>query len=239
MSKKMIVKLSQDPARFCEITNKLEEKVFESSLPKQCSHSYYKDENIGLYIGVSDTSDIIKTAAPYACDEFIFIIKGKIEIKNSQTGKVETVTAGESIIIPQGYNCQWYQQGYLRRLYITYKSPTAYYPEKPTCEHLVYINEKSIHPWQKTSDGFNKKIQYQGHNQKFSAGVWQGNPFKTDLIHFPYNEFISLQQGSLLCIDEQGNEHQINVGEALFVPQGTRCTWEAKEKISLHFVQIK
>ena len=39
--------------------------------------------------------------------------------------------------------------------------------------------------------------------------------------------------------DESGVEHKISKGQALFVPQGTRCSWQAKEKISLHFVQVK
>ena len=239
MPEKRIVKLSPNPTGFGEVADELEESMFESSLPKQCSHSYYEDEALGLYIGVWDTTDMIEIAAPYTCDEFMSIIEGVIEIKNCQTGTMEKVTVGESFVIPQGYDCQWHQQGYLRKFYVIYEPPTEKIPENPVCDHIIYINEKSDLPWQETSDGFNKKIQYQSHNQKFTSGVWQGNSFKTGIIAFPYNEFISLQQGSLLCIDEQGNELEINAGEALFVPQGTRCSWESQENISIHFVQIK
>jgi uncharacterized cupin superfamily protein len=239
MPKKKVIRLSKNPIGL----NKLEERLLESSLPKQRSHSYYKNENLGLSIGVRESIGIVNTASPYVCDEFMFIIEGMVEIKNSQTGKVESVTADESFVIPQGYDCQWYQQGYLRNFYVIYEPPTEEDPEAipdtPVCKHIIYIDEKSDTSWQVTSDGFNKKIQYQSHNQKFTAGVWQGNPFKTDLIAFPYNEFILLQEGSLLCIDDQENEYKINAGEALFIRQGARCSWETKEKISIHFVQIK
>tara|TARA_R110001583_G_scaffold46761_13_gene146584 strand:- start:12876 stop:13598 length:723 start_codon:yes stop_codon:yes gene_type:complete len=239
MSEKQIVKLSQSPAGFDEIADDLKVSLFESPTPKQHTHSYYEDEALGLYIGVWDTTDMIETTAPYVCDEFMTIIEGTVGIKNNQTGEIEKVTAGESFVIPQGYDCQWHQHGYLRKFYVIYEPPTDAIPESPVCEHIIYIDEKSNIPWQETSDGFNKKVQYQSHNQKFTSGVWQGKNLKTGMIAFPYNEFISLKQGCLICTDVQGIAHKINAGEALFVPQGTRCSWQSQEKISLHFVQIK
>jgi len=239
MSELKVIKLISNPEGFGEVTDELEEGMFESPLPKQHTHSYFEDEALGLYIGVWDTTDMVETAAPYACDEFMTIIEGAVEIKNKQTGIVETVMAGESFVIPQGYDCQWHQQGYLRKFYVIYEPPTEAIPESPVYEHIIYINEKSALPWQETSNGFNKKLQYQSHNQKFTSGVWQGKDFNTSIIAFPYNEFISLKQGSLICTDDKGIEHKINAGEALFVPQGTRCSWQAQGKISLHFVQIK
>lgn len=194
---------------------------------------------LGLYIGVWDNADMIETSVPNACDEFMTIIEGMVEIKNSQTGKMETVIAGESFVIPQGYDCQWYKHGYLQKFYVIYKPPIDPIPASPVCEHIIYIDDKSVLPWQKTSDGFHKKVQYQSHNQKFTAGVWQGENFKTGIINFPYNEFILVKQGYLVCTDDQGKNHIINTGEALFVPQGVCCAWQVQGKVSLHFVQIR
>ena len=239
MSELKVVKLISNPEGFGEVTDDLEKGLFESTLPKQHTHSYYEDEALGLYIGVWDTTDMVETAAPYTCDEFMTIIEGAVEIKNNQTGIVETVMAGESFVIPQGYNCQWHQQGYLGKFYVIYEPPTEAIPESPVCKHIITIDEKSALPWQETSDGYKKKLQYQSHNQRFTSGVWQGKDFNTGIIAFPYNEFISLKQGCLICTDDKGLEHKINAGEALFVPQGTRCSWQAQGKVSIHFVQIK
>lgn len=239
MSDKKIIKLSQNPTGFGDVADELEEGMFESAIPTQHTHSYYEDEALGLYIGVWDTTDMIETAGPYACDEFMTIIEGAVEIKNNQTGKLETIIAGESFVIPQSYDCQWQQNGYLRKFYVIYEPPEEAISESPVCEHVIYIDEKNALPWQETSDGFKKKLQYQSHNQQFTSGVWQGNSFNTELITFPYNEFITLNQGNLICIDEEGIEHKINAGEALFVPKGARCSWQAQGKISIHFVQIK
>lgn len=234
-----VIKLIQSPAGFGGVTDELEDNMFESPLPRQHTHSYFEDEELGLYIGVWDTTDMIEAAAPYACDEFMTIIEGAVEIKNNQTGKMETIIAGESFVIPQGYDCQWHQNGYLRKFYVIYEPPTESIPETPVYDHIIYIDEKSDLPWQETSDGFKKKLQYQSHNEKFTSGVWQGNSFKTGMIAFPYNEFISPKHGCLICTDEQGIEYKIEAGEALFVPQGARCSWKSQGKISIHFVQIK
>lgn len=234
-----IIKLNQNPQGFGDIVEKLEKGMFESALPTQHTHCYYENKILGLSIGVWDSTDMIATAEPYSCDKFITIIEGAAEIKNIRTGKVESILAGESFVIPQGYNCQWHQNAYLRTFYVSYAPPDESIPDTPVCEHIITIGEQTASPWQETSDGFNKKVLYQSQNKRFTAGIWQGNSFSTDFITFPYNEFIMLKQGSLLCTATNGVEHKINLGQACFIPKGTRCSWQAKEKVTLHFVHIK
>ncbi len=255
MSEKKIIKLSQNPFSVGDVdvdvdvdvsdvsdVSDVDAATFESSLPAQHGHCYYADEALGLYIGVCDTTDIVKIAAPHAYDEFMTIIEGAVAIKNNNTGKVETIMAGESFVIPYGYDCQWHQQGYylnpaLRKFYVIYEPQEP--PEKPVTENVIYINENSDIPWQATSDGHKKKVLYQNHNQSFTCGVWQGNAFTTDTIAFPYNEFITIKQGSLICTDENNIKHQFNAGDALFIPQGTRCAWQVKDKVTIYYSQIK
>jgi len=237
MSEMKIIKLSQNPEGFGEMADELEECMFESILPKQHTHSYFEDEALGLYIGVWDTTDMVETAAPYACDEFMTIIEGAVEIKNNNTGKIETIMAGESFVIPQGYDCQWHQQGYLRKFYVIYEPQET--PDSPVIENVIYISESSCIPWQKTSDGHHKKVLYQNNDQGFTAGVWQSNALTTGLIDFPYHEFIFINSGSLICTDEAGVAHHFKTGDALFIPQGTRCAWQIEDKVSIYFTQIK
>ena len=239
MSEIKIIKLNQNPISFGEIADDLESAMFESALPRQHTHRYFENKTLGLSLGLWDSTKMTATATSYAYDEYMIIIEGVVEITNSQTGNVETATSGDSIIIPQGYDCQWHQKDYLKKFYVIYQPPEENIPRYPVYEHVLRIDEKNVLPWQATSDGFNKKVLYQSHNQKFTSGVWQGNNFTTGIIAFPYNEFIILKQGCLLCTDESGAVHKISKGQAMFVPQGTRCAWQAKEKISLLFVQVR
>lgn len=237
MSEKKVIKLIQNPMGFGEVADEVEAHASGSPLPTQHTHSYYEDEALGLYIGVWDTTDMIETAGPYSCEEFMSIIEGAVEIKNSKTGKMETVMAGESFVIPREYDCQWHQNGYLRKYYVIFEPEEA--PSKPVTENVIYIDENNATPWHSTSDGHNKKVLYQNHNQTFTSGIWQSKGFNTDTITFPYNEFITVKQGSLSCIDKDGVEHKVSAGEALFIPEGVCCSWQAQEKITLHFAQIK
>lgn len=237
MSDKSIIKLIENPEGFGKVPDELDAALFDSTPPIQHSHTNFADEALGLYIGVCDTTDMIDTATPYPRDEFLFIMEGSVDIKNNETGKIETIKSGESAVIPQGYDCQWHQQGYLRKFYVTYEPQEK--PEKPATENVVYISENSDIPWQETSDGHRKKILYKNNDQRFTAGVWQSKALTTGLIDFPYHEFIFINQGSLICTDEGGEEHHFKTGNALFIPQGTRCAWQIKHKVSIHFTQIK
>jgi len=243
MSERSIIKLSQNPIGFGDTADELSIDMFESALPVQHSHSYYEDEALGLYIGVWDTTDMIEVAAPYACDEFMILIEGAVEIRNNKTGQIETIMPGEDFVIPQGYDCQWQQHGYLRKFYVILEPKEL--PIQPVCENVVYLNDKGKNTgsnntnWQQTSDGHRKKVLYQNNDKTFTSGLWQSDAFSTDLISFPYNEFIHITSGNLTCIDEKGFEHHFISGDAIFIPQGTNCAWLVNNKVSISFVQIK
>ena len=237
MSDNSIIKLTENPEGFGKVADELNIALFDSTSLTQQSHSSFSDGVLGLYIGVWDGTDLIETTKFYPRDEFMFIIEGVVEIKNNKTGKIEIITAGESVVVPQGYDCQWKQQGYLRKFYVIYEPQEK--PEKPATENVVYISENSDIPWQETSDGHRKKILYKNNDQRFTAGVWQSKALTTGLIDFPYHEFIFVNKGSLICTDESGGEHHFKKGDALFIPQGTRCAWQVENKVSIHFTQIK
>jgi uncharacterized cupin superfamily protein len=213
-----------------------EKRIITLIQPMQGSPSSYENRVLGLSIGIADSTETLDNNPPYAHDEFIFIIEGAVEVKNSKTGFSESIGAGRSFVIPHGYDYQWHQQGYLRKLYVRFVVPKT--AEKLNTENVIYIDENSDISWKETSDGHRKKILYRNSNQGFTAGVWQGKAFTTGMIEFPYHELILINSGSLICTDETGEEHYFNRGDALFIPQGTPCSWEVKSKVSIHYVQI-
>lgn len=234
MSEKRIIKLKESLSGFSGITHGLDGGMLELT---QACHSAYEDEALGLTIGIFDSANMAEAVSTYACDELMIIIEGEMEIKNNKTGKTETIMAGKSCVIPHSFDCQRYHQEYLRKLYVIYKPQDT--QEKPVTENIIYIDENSDIPWKETSDGHRKKILYQSNNQRFTAGVWQSEALATGLINFPYHEFIFIDKGSLICTDEMGVAHNFTRGDALFIPQGTRCSWQVKDKVSIHFSQLK
>ena len=65
MSKK-IIRLSANPEGFGSISDELDSNLFVEKPVVQHTHLYYQDEDLGLFVGVWDTTDMIEAAGPYA-----------------------------------------------------------------------------------------------------------------------------------------------------------------------------
>ena len=255
MSDKKLIRLSRHPENFGQTPDELEKGMFESGLPTQHTHTYYEDKELGLYIGVWDTTEMVETAGPYVCDEFMVLLEGTVTIKNVKTGLQEQVNAGETFIIPKGYDCQWIQTGYCRKFFVIYENPDEVMPEKPTFEgvfegivKLKDTTEASNIEVKMTGDDFvmeaGKTVPkglhcYKNHSGKFFSGIWKSEKFETKRQSFPRNEFIYIHSGSLICIDENNQAHSFNSGDALFIPQGTICHWQVVESVCTFYAVLQ
>ncbi len=239
-----IIRLSPSPQGFGDVRDELDAQLFASELPVQHTHVYYEDDSLGLYIGVWDTSTMIEASAPYSCDEFMYLLEGDVEIKNSKTGSMEQVQAGEAFVIPKGYDCQWHQTGYLRKFFVISEHPEEDIPVTPVVESIIKLqanHSKQLAIQDTTRDRIEQKPfvikgkaaeqkyqhDYIDHTGKFMAGTWQSEAFITKMQPFPRNEFIYLQSGSLVITEPEGQEHFFTAGDAFFVPQGVLCNWRA------------
>lgn len=219
-----IIKLSQNPADFGSEADELSADMFVSALPVQHSHSYFECEETGIYIGVWDTTDMVETAGPYSCDEFMVIIEGAVEIKNNKTGIKQTVLAGESFIIPQGYDCQWHQSGYLRKFYVISEPPTQTIPETPVVESIIKL--------QPNQTGH----QYQHNN--FAVGIIEGDEVNSDLQQSVCHTFYFVTRGELVLTQTNGATLTCRAGDAFFIPKGTHYHCNATALLVLQYVEL-
>lgn len=248
MTARKIIRLSAAPAGFGETADQLEAEVFESTLPVQHSHSYYEDEALGPYVGVWDTTDMIETAGPYACDEFMWLLEGEAVVKNNKTGEMEKAKAGQAFVIPKGYDCQWQQSGYLQKFYLISENPNEAIPPNPSFEGIIIPSAQALVQKLSCAEPFlisaampapRQHICYKDNTGKFLAGIWESEPFESESRPFPYHGFACLQSGSLTLIDESGEKHNFKSGDALFLPEGVVCSARASEKIRLFFAVLK
>ena len=248
MLTKKIIRLSASPEGFGQHPDELTSDMFVSELPLQHSHEYYADEDLGLYVGVWDTTDMIETAGPYACDEFMWLLEGEVVIKNCRTGKMEKAGAGEAFVIPRGYDCQWQQAGYLRKYYVISENPKEQMPEQAAFEGIIIPRadaamEPLVTPWPFLACGGvptpRQHICYTNSTGKFLSGSWESEPFESEASAFPYNEFACVLAGSLTLMDESGKKLSFKSGDAFFVPKGVVCSAHASEKVRLFFAILK
>ena len=230
MSAKKIIRLSASPVGFGQQQDPLEPHMFASELPVQHTHMYYEDDDHGLYIGVWDTTDMVENSGPYACDEFMWVLEGEVEIKNSKTGTMELVRAGEAFVIPRGYDCQWHQKGYLRKFFVILEHPDEPMPPTPTVEGIVKLPG---------SGAQQSSVCYENSTGKFTAGVWQGDTFESEMTGMAYNQFVYLHEGTLGITEKGGEKHTFKAGEAFFVPQGAVCRWYSTDSVYAFYATVK
>lgn len=248
MSNKKIIKLSSSPKNFGETPDELKAVMFDSKLPTQNTHSYYENEDLGLYVGLWDTTDMIEKPGRYACDEFMWLLEGEVEIKNCRTGKTQIIKAGEAFIIPKGFDCQWHQSGYLKKFYMISEHPDEEIPDAPVIESIIKLESKTANESMSVTDplilknnysGRKNQFAYKNHNGKFYAGSWNSDCFESEFRQFPVNELVYLVEGTLVLTDETGKQYQFEKDEAFFVPQGVICKWKSSGQIEVFYAVVE
>ena len=219
---KSIIRLSPDPEGFGETPDELDATDFSSDVPVQHTHSYYEDDEIGLYVGLWDTEAMVEAGGPYACDEFMWLLKGECQIRNNRTGEIETVKAGTPFVIPKGYDCQWHQPGYLRKFYVISEHPGERIPAVPAHEGIVI-----------------PKASYKDTTGRFFSGTWASEAFESRQRPFPYNEFAYVYEGSITLTDTKGAAQEFTAGDAFFIPEGVECEAAVASSVRLYITVIK
>jgi uncharacterized cupin superfamily protein len=232
---KEIIRLSSAPVGFGDTADELEPAMFDSPVPVQHTHSYFEDEELGLYVGLWDTTSVIEVAGPYACDEFMWLLQGEVGIRNNKTGTVETVRAGEAFVIPQGYDCQWQQQGYLRKFFVIYEPPGESQGDVTAAEGIV---RPQLSVDIDLQAGPHKSVTYQNRAGRFCTDSWQSNAFESDAMSKLYHQFVYVVEGCLCVKDDSGAEHNFESGEAVFLPQGTVTQWSSRDQLGILTVKV-
>ncbi len=247
MSEKKIVILNQNPEGFGTTPDELSPEGFASDLPTQHTHVYYENEDIGLILGVWDTTEMVEAGGLYACDEFMWILEGQVNIKNNKTGALENVKAGEAFVVPKGYDCQWQQPEYLKKFFVISDHPNESMPAEPAFEGIIKPQADAEMEVKDVTDPFviegPKPVQrksncYSDTQGRFHSGTWDSEPFTSEIRPFPCNEFVYLLEGSITLIDENNDEFHVKAGDAFFVPEGTICGWRTTEFVRKFYVVV-
>ena len=210
---------------------------YQTSPPILNGHVYYFNEDIGLYVGVWDSTISQEVFGPYKMDEFMWLIEGQVTMIN-ENGDATVVKAGEAFVIPKGYPCSWKQEGYLKKFYMIYDAPNSSLPESPSVNKIILPRADAQMKILDTSDPFVIKGEapvqkdyscYEDTTGKMFVGTWESSPFESEIAPFPYHELAHILEGSVTITDEIGKEHAFKAGDTFFVAEGTVCSWKTSE----------
>ncbi len=217
---------------------------FQSSLPIQHVHVYFSDPEIGLNVGVWDTTTMKEAFGPYPGDEFIWVLEGEFRMVHDN-GDAVPVHKNDCAYFRNAIPTSWHQEGYLRKFYITYLNPNAETPEIASADGGVRALDAGVAlvPMD-TTDPF--EIEGAVPAQKnhtiftndagnFHVGTWTSGPMLSKMLPFPTYEFVRMLDGEVTITEEGGTAQTFRGGDCFFVPKGTVCSWNIPSHVKKHY----
>ncbi|MEM6340084.1 MAG: cupin domain-containing protein [Pseudomonadota bacterium] len=196
-------------------------------------HVYFEDEELGLSVGIWDTTSMQEAFGPYPGDEFILVLEGAFQMMDSVDGSGTNVACktGECVTFRNGAPLSWKQDGYLKKFYITYLDPRANTPQNVPADRAIQALGPEL---QLSDDDIDEsasvkqrdKCYFMNDHGNFSMGLWDTEAMDTGMEAFPWHEFAYVRDGEVTITEETGIQHVFREGDVFFIPAGTVCRWQ-------------
>ena len=190
---------------------------FQSPLPVQNLHEYFRDEGGGLSVGVWDTTTMQEAFGPYPGDEFIFVLEGSFEMVDGKGGAI-AAQAGDSVTFRNGIPTSWKQFGYLKKVYLTWRDPKARGPALASADGGIIV--LTVPP--RTGD-----IVFRNDTGNMTVRYFACESLTTGLAAAKTHELLQVLHGEVRIAESSGASQVFGAGEVAFIPQGTLCAWTA------------
>ena len=205
----------------------LEPEAFQSPLPIQHCGLIFEDEEIGLAVGISDTTTMQEAFGPYPGDEYITVLDGAFAMVNATGEMLAAARAGDSVTFRNGAPCSWKQDGYLRKVYLTLQDPTGLMPEIALAEGAFRLLDPACAPrGDPTGDGVTREVIFRNDAGTMTVALCtfpdRSLPLGPCPVHRLISEEISLT-GPATPPD------RFDAASHVFLPKGATCAWEAME----------
>lgn len=212
--------------------------------PVQRGHVYHNDEANGLMTGVWDCTAFTAKPGPYDVNEFMLILEGSVTIVD-ENGDEETISAGQSFIIPKGLPCTWKQTEYVRKFFVIFDDASGMTPEDSSALKVIRpdpgtalapMDVDASQPFVGDLPTQNIDLCFGDMTGQMTTGVWDSTPFERQPFAFPRHELMHLLEGSVTISDGQGGAETFVAGDTFFVPKGAVIGWKSTEYVRKIFV---
>ncbi|MEX0281195.1 MAG: cupin domain-containing protein [Arenibacterium sp.] len=201
---------------------------------QQLLHVYFEDEELGLGVGVWETTPMREPFGPYPGDEFIYVLKGNFTMLDNDGTDLSSgveCKAGQSVIFRNGVPVSWKQHDILRKFYMTYTDPRAETPTGLSAEGGIQALDSDMtltdaDLLEGTSIPQRERVFFTNDHGNFEVGLWDTQAFyENDANAFPWHEFGQVLEGECIITEEDGTKHIFKTGDVFFIPAGTVCKW--------------
>jgi uncharacterized cupin superfamily protein len=205
----------------------LEPVMFQSPVPVQNYHLYFEDEDLGLSVGIWDTTTMQEAFGPYPTDEFILVTEGAFVMVDGSGGAV-VAKAGDSVCFHQGIPTSWKQDGYLRKIYLTLAAPQSAMPLKDSAEGGVM---------REPPEG-DRTVIYRNDPGTMEVRHVALGAFASPLASAGAHMLVQVLSGEVE-VSEPGDVVQVfHAGQVFFIPQGTVHAMKAENGFRAYRVSV-
>ena len=219
--------------------------AFHTRPEQQNLHVYFEDEELGMSVGVWDTTPMQEPFGPYPGDEFIVVLEGHFDMMDTVDGSGQNVacSAGQSVIFRNGVPVSWKQHDYLKKFYITYTDPRADMPEGLSAQGGIQALDPdfTLTDADAVADATvrqHEQVLFTNDHGNFEVGCWDSEAFTSDVAPFPYHEFCQILEGEAVLTDAQGARHVFQPGDCFFIPAGTLVGWDVPEYVKKYYAAL-
>lgn len=214
-----------DPDQLSLDPLELDPKAFQSPLPQQNYTLIFEDEEIGLAVGIWDTTTMQEAFGPYPGDEYITVLDGGFAMVDAQHAPVATAQAGDSVTFRNGAPSSWKQEGYLRKIYLTLQPPEGRLPDIASAQGAFHVlGPGQVPKGAPGPDGVTREVVFR--NDAGSMTVALCAFPACSLSSAPAHRLIRVLSGAITLTAPTHPSEHLTVGNHAFLPKGTASTWD-------------
>lgn len=193
--------------------------------PVQRGHIYHEQPDAGYLAGVWDCTAFTEHMGPYPVDEFMFLIEGSL-VMGLPDGTDVTIEQGQGFVIPKGLECQWKQEGYLRKYFMILDAPDPESGENPSLRRITVPDLTGG----SSDDGAHEpvetcRVDFANASGNMRVRVRECASATAPVLRVPENQLIHVLSGTLEVTDGE-NTHRFTQGETAYLKQGATVGWK-------------
>jgi len=200
---------------------------FQSPLPVQHYHLIFEDADIGMAVGIWDTTTMQEAFGPYPGDEYITVLDGHFAMVDAANVSQAKARAGDSVTFRNGAPTSWKQDGYLRKVYLTLKDPKSPVPDIASAKGAFQVLDQARLPkGSAAADGVTREVIFRNDAGTMSVTLCAFPARQLPLEPCPSHCLIRVLAGSINLTGPATPSEHFGAGSHIFLPKGTTCAWE-------------
>lgn len=204
----------------------LDPRDFQSPLPVQHYHLIFEDEDIGLALGIWDTTTMQEAFGPYPTDEYITVLDGHFAMVDAADEPIVTAQAGDSVTFRYGVPTSWKQQGYLRKIYLTLQGPEAETPGPASSEggfRVVGLGRMPL--GRPDADGVTRDVIFRNDAGNMTVSLCSFPARVLPPAPCPAHRLVRVLKGRITLTEPLALPEAFGPEAHVFLPQGTLSGW--------------